>query len=317
MFASSMRPGKVLFLLVFWFFIFLTTATAEVVERIVAVVNDEVISQSEVEQMAKVLQSRPGMALPSGSGKDLQRHLLDALIIQKLAKVEAKRRGITVSEKEVDKAFDQFKQQNRIGSDEDLTRMLAQNDLTVQSFKQQLADQMTQERLLIAVAGAKVVVTEADVRNFYDQEYPKTGGVQLHLKILNVPVPAGATEAQREEVKKKAEVILQEQRQGASWDELSKKYGILTQDLGFVAERDLDPQLAQFLSGVKPGETAPVQTLKGFQLVQVVARREGRSRSFEEAAPEIRRLLETRKMETVFQEWIKGQRDKSHIKIMM
>jgi peptidyl-prolyl cis-trans isomerase SurA len=317
MFASSMRPGKVLFLLVFWFFIFLTTATAEVVERIVAVVNDEVISQSEVEQMAKVLQSQPGMALPSGSGKDLQRHLLDALIMQKLAKTEAKRRGITVSEKEVDKAFEQFKQQNRIGNDEDLTRMLAQNDMTVKSFKQQLADQMTQERLLVAVAGAKVVVTEADVRNFYDQEYPKTGGVQLHLKMLNIPVPAGATEAQREEVKKKAELILQEHRQGASWDELSKKYGMLTQDVGFVAERDLDPQLAQFLSSVKPGETAPVQTQKGFQLVQVVARREGRSRSFEEAAPEIRRVLERRKMETVFQEWIKGQKDKSHIKIMM
>lgn len=317
MFVIRMHPGKVLLLLVFWFFIFLTSATAEVVERIVAVVNDEVISQSEVEQIAKVLQGQPGMPLPSGSGQDLQRQLLDALIMQKLAKAEAKRRGMTVSDKEVDKALEEFKKQNRIGSDEDLARMLAQNDLTVKGFKQQLADQMTQERLLIAVAGSKVVVTDADVRNFYDQEYPKTGGVQLHLIMFNIPVPPGATEAQREEIKKKAEMILQEHHQGASWEELSKKHGMLIQDLGFVAEKDLDPQLARFLSSVKPGETAPVQSLKGFQLVQVVARREGRSLSFEEAAPEIRRVLERRKMDTVFQEWIKGQKDKSHIKIMM
>jgi len=60
-----------------------------------------------------------------------------------------------------------------------------------------------------------------------------------------------------------------------------------------------------------------VETLEGFRLVEVVGRQEGRSRSFEDAAPEIRALLQRREMEKTFQEWIKGQKDRAHIKIMM
>ncbi len=316
MLARGIRRGKVLFLLGVWCFLFLTVAEAEVVERILAVVNDEVISQSEVDQMAKAIQSQPGMKMPTGSGRDLQQQLLDTLIMQKLAKAEAKRRGITVSDKEVDKAFAEFKKRNGIADDEALAQVLAKNDMTIQGLRQQMADQMTQDRLLAVVAGGKTVVTESDVRTYFDQEYPKTSGAQLNLKILNMPFPPGATEAQKDEVKKRAELILQESRQGVSWDELRQKHAILIQDVGFVAESDLDPELAQFLSKVKTGDTAPIQTLKGFQLVQVVGRREGRNRSFEEAAPEIRAALQRREMERTFQEWIKGQRERAHVKIM-
>ncbi|MEJ2091287.1 MAG: SurA N-terminal domain-containing protein [Syntrophobacterales bacterium] len=282
--ARSKRWGKIVFLLGVWLCFFWSAAAAKVVERIVAVVNDEVISQSEVDQMAKAIESQPGAKLPPGSGKKLERRLLDALIMQKLAKAEAKRRGITVSDKEVEKALEQFKKRNGIQDDETLSRMLAKNGMTLKSFKQQLADQMTQERLLAVVAGSKVVVTDNEVRQFYEQEYPKTSGKMLHLRMLNMPLPAGATETQR---------------------------------LGFVAERDLDPELAQFLSKVKPGETAPVETLQGFRLVEVVARREGRARSFEDVAPEIRAFLQRREMEKTFQDWIKSQKDRAHIKIMM
>jgi peptidyl-prolyl cis-trans isomerase SurA len=236
--------------------------------------------------------------------------------MQKLAKAEAKRRGIAISDKELEKAFEGFKKQNGIPNDEALAQALAKNDTTIQAFKQQMADKMLQDRLLAIVAGGKVVVTDSDVRTFYEQEYPKVGGKQLYLKILNMPFPPGATEAQKEEVNKKAELILQEHRQGASWDALREKHALLIQDLGFVSEVDLDPELARFLSTVKTGETAPIQTLKGFQLVQVVNRREGRGRTFEEAAPEIRNLLQRREMEKVFQEWIKGQRERAHVKIM-
>lgn len=291
-------------------------AAAKVVERILAVVNDEVISQSEVEQMAKAFQAHPDFRLPPGKSKDLQSQLLEALIMQKLAKAEAKRRGLTISEKELEKAFEEFKKRNGFESTEALAQVLAKNDLTVEAFKQQLADKMLQDRLLAIIAGGKVVVTEADVRRFYEQEYPKARGREIHLKILNLPFPPGASEAQREEVRKKAELILQESRRGVPWEELRDRHGVLVQDLGFVAEADLDSELARHLAGVKTGEVAPIQTPQGFQLLQVVNRREGRSRSFEEAAPEIRELLQRREMERIFEEWIRTQREKAHVQIM-
>jgi peptidyl-prolyl cis-trans isomerase SurA len=292
-------------------------ARAEVVERILAVVNDEIISQSEVDQMAKAMQGQPGAKMPAGSGKELQKQLLDALIMQKLAKAEAKRRGITISDKEIDQAFQEFKKRNNIEDEEVLAKGLAKEGLTIAGLKQQISDQIIQDRLLQIIAGGKVVVTETDVRNFYDKEFPKTGGGQIRLKVLNMPFPQGATEAQKEEIKKKAEMILQENRRGVSWEELRNKHGVLIQDMGYIPEADLDPELIQFLAKVKTGETSPVQTLQGFQLVQVLDRKDSKTRSFEEAAPQIREFLQRREMEKTFKDWMKTQRDKSHIKIMM
>lgn len=307
--------GKGLFLLGFCFFLFLTAARAEVVERILAVVNDEVISQSEVDQMAKAMASQPGGKI--ATGKELEKQLLDALIMQKLAKAEAKRRGITVTDKEVDQAFADFKKRNNIDDDATLAKALAKEGMSIKGLKQQIHDQMLTERLMSIVASGKAVVTEKEVHDFYDNEFPKTSGGQVHLKILNMPFPPGATDAQKEEVKKKAELILQENRQGASWEQLRDKYSVLIQDMGFVAESDMDPELVQFLGKVKTGETAPIQTLNGFQLVQVADRKDSKTLSFEQAAPKIREFLARREMEKTFKEWIKGQKDKSHIKIMM
>ena len=308
--------GKLLFLLVTCFFTFSTAAKAEVVERILAVVNDEVITKSEVDQMAKAMQGQPGVKLPI-SGKELEKQLVDALIMQKLAKAEAKRRGVTVSDKEVDMAFAEFKKRNNIPSDEALAKALAKEGMSIKGLKQQMADQMTQQRLVEIVAAGKAVVNEKDVRDFYDKEYPKTGGGQIHLKVLNMPFPPGATEAQRDEVKKKAEVILEENKKGVSWEQLRDKHNVLLQDMGFIAETDLDPELAQFLGKVKTGETAPIQTLNGFQLVQVVDRKDSKTRTFEQAAPEIREILQHREMEKTFKDWINSQKERSHIKIMM
>lgn len=290
---------------------------AEVVDRIVAVVNDEVITQSEVEQLAQALQTTPGVILPSAKGQDLQRQLLESLILQKLAKTEAKRRGLSISAREANQAFEDFKKRNNITDEKALAESLAKSGLTIAQLKQQMVDQMLHERLLMMVAGTKVTVSEADVRKFYEQEYPKTGGVQFHLRMLNLPYPPGATEAQRQEVKKKAQLIMEEHRKGVPWDELRQKHALLIQDLGYVAQMDLDPKLAQVLAAAKPGETLPLETVQGFQLVQLVNRREGQGKSFEEAAPEIRNFLQRREMEKHFHEWLKAQRDRAHIKIMM
>jgi len=293
------------------------SVTAEVVDRIVAVVNDEIITYSELQQVAKAIRAQPGFSLPAGSGRDLDRQLLESLINQKLSKFEAKRRGITVTEQEVNKAFEDFRKRNGLEKDEVLAQVLAENGMTVKDMKQQIEDQLTHERLVAIVTANKVTISDAEVRAFYEREFPKTGGGQVHLKILSLPYPPGASASQREEIKKKAELILEEFKKGASWEQLRDRHGVLIQDLGFISIADLDPQLAQFLTQVKTGDTAPIQTIQGFQLVQVVGRREGQGRSFEEVAPQIKNLLQRREMEKQFSEWIKGQRDRAHIQIKM
>jgi peptidyl-prolyl cis-trans isomerase SurA len=293
------------------------TGVAEVVDRIVAVVNNDIITMSELENMAKTVETQSGVKPKGPDEKKMQREMLEALIDRKLAKAEAKRRGIALTEKEINEAVAQFKKRSNVPDDETFAKGLSQAGLSVKEFKQQLADQMIQERLMVMVVGTKATVSDAEVRRVYDQRFKK-GGNQVHLVTLRLPYPPGTTQAQQEETKQKAETILNAVKRGESFPEAAGKLSLKPSDVGFVTQSDLDPRLAEFLIKLKPKEVGPVVTQEGIQLIQVLGQRSGgEGRSFEQVAPEIRRVLQQQEMEKLFFEWAKTLREKAHIKIML
>ncbi len=292
------------------------TGVAEVVDRIVAEVNNDIITMSELQNMAKTIEAQSGTKPTAQDQKKIMREMLEALIDRKLAKAEAKRRGIVLSEKEVDEAVARFKERSNIPDDATFAKGLAQAGLSLKEFRQQIADQMVQERLLVVVGGAKVSISDVEVRRIYDQRFKK-GGTQVHLVTIRLPFPSGATLAQKEEIKQKAETIINAVKRGESFSEAACKLSLKTSDVGFVSQGDLDPRLAEYLEKLQPKEVGPVMTQEGIQLIQVLGRRSGETRSFEEVAPEIRRMLQQQGMEKYFFEWAKTLREKAHIKIML
>ena len=106
-------------------------------------------------------------------------------------------------------------------------------------------------------------------------------------------------------------------KNGASFPDVAAKYSVEEKDVGFISLTDLDPRLVEFLGHFKPTEVAPALTPQGVQLIQIVERRSGGARPFEEVAPEIRRILSQKEMEKKFSEWVKTLREKAHIKIML
>jgi peptidyl-prolyl cis-trans isomerase SurA len=287
-----------------------------VVDRIVAQVNEEIITLSELEQAAKSVASQ--MDVKSGVKQDLafQRQMLESLIDRKLALAEAKKRGITISDRDLEESLQQFRKRNTLTDDATFTKALTQAGLTLKELKQQISDQIMQERMVQVAVGTKTTVSEADIRRIYDSS-TKEGGSQVHLRVINAPFPPGATQAQKEELRQKMDLILKEVKEGRSFAATAKKYAVDEADLGFISQGDMNPQLAEHLKRLRPGEVAPVQTPGGFQLLQLVDRRSGASRSYEEAAPEIRRMLLQQDMEKRFGDWVKTLREKAFIKIML
>jgi peptidyl-prolyl cis-trans isomerase SurA len=271
---------------------------------------------SELQNMEKSVKAQSGAKLSGHLDKKVEREMLEALIDRKLAKAEAKRRGINLSPKELDDALTRFKQRNNIPDDATLAKALANQGLSLKEFKQQIGDQIIQDRLLTVAVGTKIVVNDAEVRRFYDEHFKK-GGVQLHLLAVRMPFPPGATDAQKEAIKAKAESILQDVKRGVPFVEAAGKLSISPSDVGFVTQSDLDPRLAEYLEKLKTKEVAPVATPEGFQLIQIVDRRSGEARPFEEVAPEIRRILTQQDMEKEFTTWVKTLREKAHVKIML
>jgi len=287
----------------------------EVVDRIVAQVNDDIITQSELEQMVKSLQGMGAISPQAKDTKALQRQMLDSLIDRKLALAEAKKRGITVSDRDMEQAMDDFKKRNNLPNDEALTKALSQAGLTLKEVKQQISDQIIQDRMVQLAVGTKATVTEAEVRRVYEGA-SKEGGDQVHLRIAALRYPPQATAAQKEESRHKADAILKEIRQGGSFKEAVRKQAVSETDMGFIPQGDVAPQLVEHLKKLRAGEVIPVETPEGFQFIQLVARRSGPARSFEEVAPEIRRILMRQDMERRFGEWAKSLREKAYIRIM-
>jgi len=242
--------------------------------------------------------------------------MLETLIDRKLAKAEAKRRGIKVDDKELNEALENFKKQNHLPDEDSFNKALTKAGLTLAEIKEKIADQLTQERLLSMTVGLKAVVSESQVRQFYDEKY-KAGGTQLHLLTIKIPYPPGATEAQQEEVKKQAENIFNAVKGGATFQDAAQKYSLTATDVGFVPENELDPKLSQFLGKLSPKEVAPVVTPQGIQLIQLLERRSGQAQPYEEVAPQIRRMLTQKEMEKQFSVWVKTLRENAHIKIML
>jgi peptidyl-prolyl cis-trans isomerase SurA len=292
-------------------------AAAEVVDRIVAEVNDEIITMSELQSASKSIEAQSGINPKGKEGKEIERQMLEALIDRKLAKAEAKRRGIVLEDKEMAAALENFKKRNNLPNDEALNEALGKAGMTMKELKQNIADQITQDRLVTIAVGAKAAVNEAEVRRVYDEHYKGGGSAQMHLRVIKMAYPSGMTEAQKEDMKKKAETVMMEVKNGASFPEMAAKYSLQEADVGFVNTSDMEPRLAEFLGRLKPKEVGPALTPEGIQLIQLVERRSGQARSYEEAAPEIRRILQQKETEKRFSQWVKTLREKAHIKIML
>jgi len=292
------------------------TGVAEVVDRIVAIVNNDIITLSELQNMAKTIEAQAGIKPTGQDQKKMLSEMLESLIDRKLAKSEAQRRGVVVSDKEINEAVARFKQRSNIPDDETMAKALAQGGLSLKEFRQQISDQIIQERLMSSVVGSKVSINEAEVRRIYEERFKK-GGAQVHLVSLKMPFPPGATQAQKEATKQQAETILNAIKRGESLAEAAGKFSLTPSDVGFVSQSDMDPRLAEYLDQLKPKEVAPVATMEGIQLIQMMGRRSGEARPFEEVAPEIRKMLQQQEMEKYFAEWVKTLREKAHVKIML
>ncbi|MBM4287021.1 MAG: hypothetical protein FJ135_02525 [Deltaproteobacteria bacterium] len=293
---------------------------AKIVDRIVAQVNEEIITLSELEQAMKYVQANPGAPQPKDNDA-FRRQMLDVLIDRKLAKEEAKRYGMTVSDKELQKALDDIKQRNGFADDEALANALAKDGMTLEQLRQQISEQIIQDRLMSVTVKARVKVPEAEARRYYEEHF-KGAENRVHIKVISLPVPPGSSDLQQEEIRSQAERILLEAKRGADFNKLAQEQskpmpGIPSGDLGYVRQGDLDPRFFEFLASLRPGEVVPLKTPQGFQIIKMMDLKMGQARSFEEVRGQIEQILGREETAKLFSEHLKGIRQRAHIKILL
>lgn len=281
---------------------------AVVVDRVVAVVNGEIITLSDL-QREEMTRKEP---------KQDERLLLEDMIDRKLQMAMAKRAGMDVTEKEVDEAIADIMKRNNFDVKQ-FEAAIAKEGLTVDQYRKELLEQMTLSRTFNKFVRSGVAVDEAEVKAYYDRNIRLyTEPEEIRVRQIFFRLPENATAEQRSEVRDQAAAALERAKKGEDFVQLVKELSQgetapLGGDLGFMQRDQAIPEIAEATRGLKPGDIAgPVEAAGGFNVFKL---EEVRSpvRSFAKVKDEITKMLYEQKIENTYRTWLQSLRGDANI----
>jgi peptidyl-prolyl cis-trans isomerase SurA len=305
----------------------LPASAAKVLDRVVAVVNDDIILDSELEQSTAPMLRQPlDTSTPEGKKQwdELKRKALDGLIDSKLIQQQASELKLAVTNDEVDRALEEVKKQNNL-TDDQFREALKGQGFTPEGYRKSLKRQILELKVINTAVRSRVSVSDDEVKNYYNQNVRAMAGDKTaHLRQILIAVPPDAPEDVVEQKRKIAAKVVDTARGGTSFVELAKKYSDdeLTKadggDLGWVGKGVLQDALDEAVAGMDAGDVrGPVRTSRGWHVLQVVERKAADVKSFDEAKDQIRKVLYDQQVEKASQSWIRELRKKAHVDVRL
>ncbi len=260
---------------------FFGVAAADVVERIVAIVGDEIITLGELDEAVKpyVPQIKEANYSPEKEKKVLfkmREDVLNNLIDGKLRDIEVERYEITVTEEEIDNNIERFKE-NRSATQEQLVAGLKEQGMTLEDFRETTKDRILMGRLINREVNSKIVIVEEDIKAYYDEHASKYAKVELYtMALLSVQRAAGTPEDAN--IAEQMEKVRAELNAGKSIpdavDELkAAQYGAGVNRIGPMNYEDLADSIKEALKGLGEGDITPAlgsgDRLQVFQIIKI------------------------------------------------
>jgi peptidyl-prolyl cis-trans isomerase SurA len=280
-----------------------------VVDRVVAVVNNEVITLSDL-QREEALKKRE-------TARD-DRLVLEDMIDRKLQMAAAKREGVDVTDKELDDAVTDIMKRNSMDMMQ-FSLALTKEGLTLEQYKEELREQITLSRLFNKNVRSSVNVDEAEARAFYQNNLKSYSlPEEIRVRRIFLAVPDQATPDQAASVEKQAQSVYARVQKGedfihlvreASQGETAAQDG----DLGFMRRDDALPEIAAAVRALKPGESStPFMCAGGYNIIKLEEVRTP-VKPFETVKDEIMKTLYEQKLENTYRSWLQALRGDSHI----
>jgi parvulin-like peptidyl-prolyl isomerase len=295
----------------------------EVIEEIVAIVNDDVITLSEFraayETNYQLLRAQFQGDEFNRQLELLKKNLMEQLITGILLLQEAnKLENINIDE-QVRLFIDNLKKENNINSDEDLKQILKQQGTSFEEWTRVLRENMMKEAVLFSEVQRSIVVDDAEIVS-YHKLHPEefTEPPEFKLKAITITSGSGSDEgieAKKQEINRKIAA-------GEDFGALASEYSDGPEkessgDLGNFKKGDLAKELEEPVENLKLGEVTPwIQFRNGWYLLKLVEKKEARLKPFEEARDDIEKRLLGEKAQVKFEEFMKELKEKSYIKIL-
>lgn len=234
---------------------------ADVIERVVAVVNDDAIFLSELRQKAAPFMSR-AMGAPTEAQRlqaihQIYAQVLDHLIDTKLVDQAAEEEEIVVTDADVDSAIANVREQSGLGEDEFWDAVAEQGFGTQADYRADIRAQLVHFRLLNARMGSRVNITEEDVQQRYDELVAQARReARFDAAQILFPLPAGASAAEINRARRAAEALRESIDDEESFEDAMADHG--GRELHNLTQGSLDTELEDTLMHLEEGEISPV-----------------------------------------------------------
>lgn len=254
----------------------------QLVDAIIAVVNDDVITQRELLDRYHSTEARlAAQNRPVPPAPQLQRQLLEQMIVEKAELQKAKELGIKVDEGMLDRAIEHIAEQNHL-SVGDMRAQLEKEGTTFAAFRDQIREQILLQRLREREVESKVHVTESEVDNYLAAAGIKEGAKaeqELDVAQILIRVPENASPEDVEQRRQRAEDVRKQLADGADFVALSQKVSDADNaakggDLGWRPKSKLPQLFLDAVASLKPGDISQVvKSDNGFHVLKLNGRR--------------------------------------------
>ena len=302
-------------------------AAADFVDRIVAVVNYDIITLSELnrtlESFMKRIEKSQNIKGNEEVINEARKAALNGLINNMLIDQEAGRLGVVVDEEDVDQALKGILDEKKLSLGQ-FRQMLAERGGTLDDYKEDMRRQIVKMRLIGKEIRSKIGVSKEEIGEYYAKhrgEYEGEEAVRVQQILIIAPEDAG--EEKRRTLRENAEKVLERLKRGESFAQLAIEYsqGPAAQaggDLGFIEKGVMHPEVDKEAFRLKTDEISDVvESPVGFHILKIADKRGEGVKPLKDVRDEIKESIANEKAQKKFEEWIEEQRKKSLIEIRL
>jgi len=302
-------------------------AQTEVVDQVVAVVNQKLILQSDVEEIVALVGEQDLGSLEgderAAALRELHENIVEGLIGQELMEQAMDRGGVEIGDREVESAVSDVARQNKM-SVEELMVQLDRQGMKPGEYRREMRKQIRQYRFMELEIRSRVNITEEDVRAHYQRAMGSQDPEPAwRLQRILLAFAEDADEAARAVVGEEAAVLLTQLTGGKDFGEVARvrsddaatrqKGG----DAGVFKKKDLSAAFRTALEAAEIGQAVRVDTPRGIFLLRVAEEVDAALNDFEEVRERLTRKLHEEAMERELEMWTAEQRRRAHVEVFL
>jgi peptidyl-prolyl cis-trans isomerase SurA len=302
-------------------------AIAEIAERIVAVVNGDVITLSELNSAFEPFVKRieDGYKGPDKEKVIAENRMLmlNKMIDNVIIDQEAKKTQIIIKDEEVTDTINDFLSRRKMKM-EDLINELAKENSSLEAHRKEVKAHLLRMRLLRREIKSKVAVTEEEIGEYYRKNRDAYEGKEaVRIKQILILFPKGADARTKAKLREEMDAIHKRLLKGEQFEMLAVEYShgpsaAAFSDLGFLERGSMLPAVEGVAFSLKKDEISNViESPVGLHIIQTLDRRGAGVKPIESVREEIKAKLEEEKIDKKYEDWIKELRKKSLIEIKL